>query len=1021
MLSRIEHLGFFLLRTPSLPLQEIQKINTIDKGADLGQSLHNLLLANPAVLQAIAFANKELYNSYLGWLKEGRQPDKKLLLTLYKYVARMASRPTPFGSFAGICMGTVNDGSSTLRLSDRAETHTRLSMDYLVETIQLLRGKEETLKGITFYTNNSINSNGGYFRYIRYENIGGKKRFFQIRLKKNPLLEILYGYAKEGRSYDELIDFLVDFDIERDRVTTYLSRLMDNQFLIWELEPPVVGEDQLATLVQKLKGIAGESKELQTVRQRLSSNGEETSTEERNAHPVLLQADKKFIPEKVQLKQSVVQLIANELCELHPLFQASIPDDLQIFVEKFKRRYDMMEVPLLEALDGDVGIGYGDLEDQYKKEHPLISDLHISKDKTPARATLEDQAIVNGLLLNAKKHIDLEKIHPVFSNKDEETPPAPTFYTIGNLLANSVEDLDKGDFQFNVLACSGSSAINLMSRFAYMDDALKENLQHCARHEESCFGEAVLADIVHMPEGKLGNILQRPSLYSYEIPVLGATRKEDNQQILLSDLHISVRNNQVLLFSKKLNKRVIPRLSCAHNFQQGISIYRFLCDLQYQDTPFAIHWKWDKYKETPFLPRVVYKHLILSRARWYIKRHARAHQENKALIARLQIELALPNEVLIAEGDNELYINLQTPWGIQLFLDKLAIGDVTLYESIAQQSTIVANARGQSFVHELILPFKSIVTARNTLEAKATVGETLTRRFLPGSEWTYLKLYCAQKNADELLANNIGDLVEQLKNEGLIDKWFFVRYHDPDFHIRLRFLAAKKNKQTSNKIQQMIRAALAYLTIDNKVWTVQYDTYTREIERYGPDNMELCESIFAIDSAAVLGFLQRLNKEDVPAHWLFGLKATDQLFELFGISLSERFELTESWSLALSKEFDLDKKQRKQINLNYRHSAAAIARVLKDNEAPAGVPPFKDIFDKRHCDLFSLLATGKLRNADKGKLIGSLCHMFLNRLFFSDQRANEMVIYFYLAKHYRSILARMGKASRVEEASLVVH
>ncbi|WP_134088858.1 lantibiotic dehydratase [Olivibacter sp. XZL3] len=1020
MLSRIEHLGFFLLRAPSLPLHEIQKINAIDNGADLGQSLYNLLIANPAVLQAISFANKELYNSYLEWLKEGRQPNKKLLLTLYKYVARMASRPTPFGSFAGICMGTVNDGPNTLRLSDRSETHTRLSMDYLVETIHLLRGKEESLKGITFYTNNSINTIGGYFRYIRYENVAGKKRFFQIRLKKNPLLEVLYEYAKEGRPYDELIAFLVDFDIERERVTAYLSRLVDNQFLVWELEPPVVGEDQLAALNHKLKEMAGDSKELQTVRERLSSNLGEMPIEERNTHPVLLQADKKFIPEKVQLKQSAVQLIADELCELHPLFQASIPRDLQVFAEKFKRRYDMMDVPLLEVLDGDVGIGYGDLEDQYKKEHPLISDLHIRKDKKTASATLEDQAVVNGLLGNAK-HIDLEKIHTAFDHKNQETTVAPTFYTIGNLLANCAEDLDKGNFQFNVLACSGSSAINLMSRFAYMDEALKENLKRCARYEESCFEEAVLADIVHMPEGKLGNILQRPSLYSYEIPILGATRKDDEQQILLSDLSISVRNNQILLFSRKLNKRVIPRLSCAHNFQQGISIYRFLSDLQYQDTPFSIHWKWDKYKETPFLPRVIYKHLILSRARWYVRKCAKAHQEGKALIKRLQVDLTLPNEVLIAEGDNELYINLQTPWGIQLLLDKLALGDVTLYESVAQQSPIVANTQGQSFVNELILPFKSIVTADSALYAKPALEKTVKRRFLPGSEWIYLKLYCAQKSADELLTNNIAELVEQLTNEGLIDKWFFVRYHDPDFHIRLRFLAAKKNKQTINKIQQIIRVALEYLTIDNKVWTVQHDTYTREIERYGSDNMELCESVFAIDSTAVLCFLQRPNKEDATTPWLFGLKATDQLLELFGFSLSERFELTESWSLALSKEFDLDKKQQKQINLNYRHSSAAIAQVLKNDVPQTAEPLFKDIFDKRYCKLFSLLATRRLRKSDKSKLIGSLSHMFLNKLFFSDQRANEMVVYFYLAKHYRSTLARIGKAPRLEKTSLVVH
>ena len=60
------------------------------------------------------------------------------------------------------------------------------------------------------------------------------------------------------------------------------------------------------------------------------------------------------------------------------------------------------------------------------------------------------------------------------------------------------------------------------------------------------------------------------------------------------------------------------------------------------------------------------------------------------------------------------------------------------------------------------------------------------RIFIPGSEWAYFKLYTGTKTADAILRNEmIGYVREMLKNN-IIDKWFFIRYSDPDFHLRLR-------------------------------------------------------------------------------------------------------------------------------------------------------------------------------------------------------------------------------------------
>jgi thiopeptide-type bacteriocin biosynthesis protein len=62
------------------------------------------------------------------------------------------------------------------------------------------------------------------------------------------------------------------------------------------------------------------------------------------------------------------------------------------------------------------------------------------------------------------------------------------------------------------------------------------------------------------------------------------------------------------------------------------------------------------------------------------------------------------------------------------------------------------------------------------------------RTFLPGSEWIYFKIYTGEKTADNILVKLITPILKKLQKEQQIEKWFFIRYSDPDFHLRIRLL-----------------------------------------------------------------------------------------------------------------------------------------------------------------------------------------------------------------------------------------
>jgi len=59
----------------------------------------------------------------------------------------------------------------------------------------------------------------------------------------------------------------------------------------------------------------------------------------------------------------------------------------------------------------------------------------------------------------------------------------------------------------------------------------------------------------------------------------------------------------------------------------------------------------------------------------------------------------------------------------------------------------------------------------------------IKRTFIPGDEWLYIKLYTGYKTADTILTEILPEIISKLKDEQLIDKWFFIRYYDPHYHL----------------------------------------------------------------------------------------------------------------------------------------------------------------------------------------------------------------------------------------------
>jgi thiopeptide-type bacteriocin biosynthesis protein len=326
----------------------------------------------------------------------------------------------------------------------------------------------------------------------------------------------------------------------------------------------------------------------------------------------------------------------------------------------------------------------------------------------------------------------------------------------------------------------------------------------------------------------------------------------------------------------------------------------------------------------------------------------------------------------------------------------------------------VNNGAGLGYVNQFVAILVKNSSSYEQLVQRA-IGYTQDeqpREFTPGSEWMYYKLYCGVKSADKILQYSVKPLCEAAIGEELADKWFFIRYYDPDFHIRLRFHVPDPRRM--GELAQKVNVWLAEPIKKKYIWKVQQDTYRREVERYGVHAIAMAETLFYYDSIAFLQMLDLTTGDDREnLRWLWGLKAVDDLLNNFDLSLRQKYELMDTLRKAFWTEMQIDKFFKQQFDEKYRNHRKMIGAILASTpEGQEAFNPLLEILREKSVSikevasaLFQLMNANRLEVA-LPDLLASYIHMMINRISLSDSRKQEMVMYDLLARHYQSDIAR---------------
>ena len=283
---------------------------------------------------------------------------------------------------------------------------------------------------------------------------------------------------------------------------------------------------------------------------------------------------------------------------------------------------------------------------------------------------------------------------------------------------------------------------------------------------------------------------------------------------------------------------------------------------------------------------------------------------------------------------------------------------------------------------------------------------TIQRSFIPGSQWVYFKLYTGQKTADDLLIRGITPILKKLQRKHIFEKWFFIRYSDSDFHLRIRLLLS--DVRYTGIVSLLFYQQLNKWNHNHLLWKVQLDTYNRELERYGENLIEEAESIFYADSECIVSIIKNLNGNE-NYRWMIALRLIHELLSDFDLNMEEKQKLMKEVSKSYKSEFGFTEFNSKQFNSKFRENKKTVESVLNNRFDEKEFVLVSQSIKKRSKQLAPIVEQIKRKakkNNDVNALLKSYLHMMLNRLFRSKNRLHELILYDFMHRYYTSEIAK---------------
>lgn len=713
----------FYIRTPTLPLNFFY--NLVNQ-PEISDEEFLVRWNIPVIREAIYLASPDFYDAMEDWAASKLTKAKRIESIKSKflsYLIRMSTRCTPFGLFAGVGMGKFGHESMIIKkpLGQQSRT-TRLDMHFICNVWDHIAESEAIKYKARYKCNDSLYEVANHYRYMKYTFEKDIRKYNIHGVTKTEHLSQIISKTHSYTAFEEIVSLLVSQGHDAHASKDYILKLIALQVLTSEFTPSVTLENMKSILnLQKvyhdkgstnalLKTVKGLCQDLDTT---YCSNAKDKYTTIENTiqelglnydRKNLLQTDTFQHFDRCELNQRFGYQVLRAVQKVNLIFKSNSNKHLTEFRSKFIERYEHKEVPLNTALDVEMGIGYGNSAKWNSSS--FLNEIFKFNDE--ASEDIVENKIIEHIKTSTSPNKHVINLYDTLSKvENKELNLSHNFYVLSELLEEDGKELI-------YIKAIGFSAAKLLCRFSHLNDDLNLEIKDMNNYHNT-ESDIIYAEIVHLPQSRIGNILHRNNSHEYEIPYLCKSSKDDNHQIPVNDILISIQNNRVILRSVKLNKQIIPRNTNAHNYSLNpLPIYDFLSSVQAEHHSSSIGFNLYNNKDQKYTPRIIYNNIILQKAKWTLayedlsELKSIIHTPNyEDKVKEWREKMAIPSVVLIGSSDNIIPINFQNINCIKLLLSNVSSGTQKILTEFIKPIRYNTDHDSNLYTNECIFTYKT--------------------------------------------------------------------------------------------------------------------------------------------------------------------------------------------------------------------------------------------------------------------------------------------------------------------------
>lgn len=702
----------FSYRLPTLPLGFLDLL-PVDR-QQLLIFLQQVWMKETIVREAIRLASPVLAKEIDEWVfQERASVEESVVMSFLNYFLRMITRATPFGLFAGVGTGKifqVNQIGLNPCAIRMANVHCRLDMGYLMHESNRILLHDSPRKSGTYRLADTAYQVGREIRYVSAREKRDGTRVYQLEsVELNAVLDRLLEQALKPLSYASLVELIEADGYDRQVAGDFIDDLIFAGLLVAFPQPALTRVEYTEQVsVQLQRRTSGKEAKMLHHEIELASQVSCPADTEKLKNPGHFQFDLHRTATEAELPVDLAMKVLKGIRVIRALGMKQQPDRLDGFRKAFERRFGDRDVPLLLVMDQDYGIGLeGSSAQQQADPSDLLDDL--IQFSGSGKGSPKDQPRENNWSertnLDHPDYLDLMTVD--LQQLDLHRGDWPAYLQALISLSGSKEH---PEIHF-VMAAEGHPAA-LLNRFGFLSDpGLQGLLRQFYQDEAAAEKDKIFAEIVHLPEGRTGNILQRKESHDHEICLMAGSILPESQVFRPADLLVRIDRDRVKLIHSTTGQEIIPTLHNAHNFSHNqLPVYEFLAEVGRQWSGQSFSLEESRTAKIGKVSGIRYGNLILRPTRWYLTNpllggRTKGKGQSQELI-RWAKESGLPDRVVLILGDRHLYVDWNNESLVQTFIDGIRQVRRLVFECFRYEKGSPVGGSGQHYANEIIVCFR---------------------------------------------------------------------------------------------------------------------------------------------------------------------------------------------------------------------------------------------------------------------------------------------------------------------------